>query len=180
MLSSRFRGRSIALSILTLSLTVAALLIVVQFIGRGQVESARIPVVKQSDIVAVSADQLHQIEIVKVLSQPFAIKKSAIGQIAFNEDASTVVFSPFYGRVTRIFAKIGDVIKRGQPLFEIDSPEVVQAQTDLIAALHNRDKAKSQLTIAQRQAERQSRLFKTQATSGREMDQAMNDQTAAE
>ena len=64
-----------------------------------------------------------------------ASEKQAIGQIAFNEDASTLVLTPFSGRVTRLIAKIGDEVKRGDPLFEIDSPEVVQAQTDLIAAL---------------------------------------------
>ncbi len=62
----------------------------------------------------------------------FRVYKLAVGQIAFNEDASTVVLTPFSGRVTRVIAKIGDVVKPGDPLFEIDSPEVVQAQTDLI------------------------------------------------
>lgn len=138
------------------------------------------PVTKDPNIVSISAEQLHQVDVVKVTAIPFPVKKSAIGQISFNEDASTVVLSPFSGRVTRIFAKIGEVVKRGQPLFEIDSPEVVQAQTDLIAAVHNRDKAKSALEIAKRQAERQLRLFQSKATSGRELDQATNDQTSAE
>jgi len=138
------------------------------------------PVPRKSDIIRVSADRMHQVDVVKVVPAAFPLKKFAIGQIAFNEDASTVVFSPFYGRVTKIFAKIGDKVQRGQALFEIDSPEVVQAQTDLIAAVHARDKAKSQLSIAQRQAERQVRLLKSQATSGREVDQAVNDQAAAE
>lgn len=163
------------------SLFVAAIVITLVLLGdRTPVESARMPVIKRDDIVAVTPDQYHQIDVVKVLATPFVHKKSAIGQIAFNEDASTVVYSPFYGRVTRVLAKIGDVVRRGDPLFEIDSPEVVQAQTDLIAAIHSRDKAKSQLAIAERQAERQQRLAKTQATSGRELDQALNDQTAAE
>jgi membrane fusion protein, heavy metal efflux system len=165
------------------SLVLAGITIFIIFVlgGRAPVESARMPAdTRQDDVVVVSANQMHQIEIAEVFATPFLQKKSAIGQIAFNEDTSTAVFSPFYGRVTRILAKIGDVVRRGDPLFEIDSPEVVQAQTDLIAALHNRDKAKSQLLIAQRHAERQVRLAKSQATSGREVDQALNDQTAAE
>jgi cobalt-zinc-cadmium efflux system membrane fusion protein len=159
-----------------------ALLLVLTLSGCDQ-PAATSPVAQvphKGDIIEVSADRMHQIEVVKIIAASFPLKKSAIGQIAFNEDASTVVFSPFYGRVTKIFAKIGDKVQRGQPLFEIDSPEVVQAQTDLIAAVHARDKAKSQLMIAQRQAERQVRLLKSQATSGREVDQAVNDQAAAE
>ena len=92
----------------------------------------------------------------------FACQKPAIGQIAFNEDASTVVLTPFSGRVTRLIAKIGDEVKRGDPLFEIDSPEVVQAQTDLIAAVQALDKSKSQLALAKRVLDRQTGLFADQ------------------
>src|SRR5262249_45871606 len=83
-------------------------------------------------------------------------------------------------RVTRLYAKIGDEVKRGDPLFEIDSPEVVQAQTDLIGAVHGLDKARSQLGVTQRQADRQARLLADKATSQREAEQARNDHAAAE
>jgi len=138
------------------------------------------PPTKDPNVVQVSSDQMHQLNVVNVDVYPFRQHKLAIGQIAFNDDASTVVQTPFSGRVTRLLAKIGDDVKRGDPLFEIDSPEVVQAQTDLIAALHSVDKAKSQLLAAQRQAERQNRLIKDKATSQREVDQAINDEAAAQ
>ena len=138
------------------------------------------PPAKDPNIIRVSADQMHQLNVVQVGFHPFRLHKLAIGQIAFNEDASTIVQTPFSGRVTRVLAKIGDDVKRGDPLFEIDSPEVVQAQTDLIAALHGVDKAKAQLSAAQRQAERQTRLIKDKATSQREVDQAINDEAAAQ
>src|SRR5439155_3256906 len=108
---------------------------------------------KDPNVIPVTIDQMHQLKIVEVELFPFRLHKQAIGQIAFNEDASTVVQTPFSGRVTRVLAKIGDDVRRGDPLFEIDSPEVVQAQTDLIAALHGLEKARSQLNAAQRQAE---------------------------
>ena len=138
------------------------------------------PPAKDPNIIRVSADQIHQLNIMQVELYPFRLHKPAIGQIAFNEDASTIVQTPFSGRVTRVLAKIGDDVKRGDPLFEIDSPEVVQAQTDLIAALHGLEKARSQLNAAQRQAERASRLIKDKAISQREVDQAVNDEAAAE
>jgi len=135
---------------------------------------------KVPDSVRVSADQLHQLDVVPVVTDAFRIQMSAIGQIAFNEDASTVVLTPFSGRVTRLLARIGDTVKRGDPLFEIDSPEVVQAQTDLIAALHGVEKVKAQLALAQRVLDRQTGLLKDKATSMREVDQARNDFAAAE
>jgi cobalt-zinc-cadmium efflux system membrane fusion protein len=135
---------------------------------------------KSPDVVRVNADQLHQLGIVPVVIDQFRIQKPAIGQIAFNEDASTVVLTPFSGRVTRLIAKIGDDVKRGDALFEIDSPEVVQAQTDLIAALHGLEKSKSQLALAKRVLDRQTSLMADKATAMREVDQARNDYAIAE
>lgn len=130
--------------------------------------------------VKVGNDQMHQLRLVKAEMSDFQTKKTAIGQIAFNEDASTVVLSPFSGRVTRLIAKIGDEVKVGDPLFEIDSPEVVQAQTDLIAAVQALDKAKSQFNLAKRVLDRQTGLLNDRATSQREVDQARTDFTVAE
>src|SRR5882724_11040634 len=135
---------------------------------------------KGPDFLRVVPDQMHQLEIVKVGSYAFRAQTSAIGQIGYNEDASTVVLTPFSGRVTRLIAKTGDVVKRGDALFEIDSPEVVQAQTDLIAAALGLEKAKSLLGLAKRVLDRQTGLLADRATSQRELDQARNDHAAAE
>src|SRR5262249_23099592 len=64
--------------------------------------------------------------------------------------------------------------------FEIDSPEVVQVQTDLIAAVQALEKSKSQLSLAKRSFDRQASLLADKATSQREHDQARNDLAAAE
>src|SRR5262245_15436621 len=60
------------------------------------------PPTKDRNTIRVSADQMHQLKIVPVGSHPFRMHKPAIGQIAFNDDASTVVQTPFSGRVTRV------------------------------------------------------------------------------
>jgi membrane fusion protein, heavy metal efflux system len=135
---------------------------------------------KDPNAVRVTVDQMRQLAVIPVVTDQFRIQKPAIGQIAFNEDASTVVLTPFTGRVTRLLAKIGDDVKRGDPLFEIDSPEVVTAQTDLIAALHGVEKAKSQLALAKRVLDRQTGLLADKATAMREVDQARNDYAVAE
>ena len=138
------------------------------------------PPLKTTDLVRVAAERMHRISIVDVELCSFHLQKSAIGQIAFNEDASTAVLTPFSGRVTRLIAKIGDEVKRGDPLFEIDSPEVVQAQTDLIAAVQALEKSRSQLALARSVADRQAGLYAVKATSQRELEQARADQAAAE
>jgi len=151
----------------------------------GALVGLTVPAVSQSkpkaaDTVRVTADQMHQLEIVKVELCSFRLFKPAIGQIAFNEDASTVVLSPFSGRATRLIAKIGDDVKRGDPLFEIDSAEVVQTQTDLIAAVQGLEKSRHQLSLAKRVADRQTGLLAERATSQRELDQARADYASAE
>jgi len=135
---------------------------------------------KSADSVRVTTEQMQHLSIVPVETDRFRVQKPAIGQIAFNDDMSTLVLTPFSGRVTRLIARVGDDVKRGDPLFEIDSPEVVQAQTDLIAALHGLEKSKSQLALAKRVLDRQTSLLADKATAQREVDQARNDYAVAE
>lgn len=132
------------------------------------------------ETVKLRPTHMSQIKVAKAEKLAFNEHKAAIGQIAFNEDASTVVLSPFSGRVTKLVAKIGDRVERGSPLFEIDSPEVVQAQTDLIAAVQGLGKANSQLSLTQRTLARLTDLLASKATSVRELDQAKSDAAAAE
>ena len=136
--------------------------------------------VKKSDIVRVTNDQMHQLGIVKVELYPFRVQKLAIGQIAYNEDTSTAVLTPFPGRVTRLIAKIGDNVNRGDPLFEIDSPEVVQPQNDFIAAFSAMNKARSQLDLARIVEKRLKDLYEGKAAALKEYQQAQGQLVGAE
>jgi cobalt-zinc-cadmium efflux system membrane fusion protein len=129
--------------------------------------------------VTVTGDQMHQLDVAPAMAKALVRTKSAIGQIAFNEDASTTVLSPFSGRVTKLLKKIGEDVRYGEPLFEIDSPEVAQAQTDFIGALQTLEKAKSQLNLAKRTLDRQLSLMNDKATAQRDVDQARNEHAAA-
>lgn len=135
---------------------------------------------RPAETVRVRGSQMMQLKVVTVEAAALDMKRPAIGQIAFNEDTSTVVTSPFTGRVTKLLAKVGDTIQRGSPLFEIDSPEVVQSQTDLIAAVQGVGKARSQRQLAERSFTRLSELLASRATSVREVDQAKSDLANAE
>ena len=162
-------------------LWVAVLAFSAPLIGHGaSAQPALERPLSDADTVRVTPDQMHQLSIVKVVPYSFRLQKQAIGQIAFNEDASTVVLTPFSGRVTRVIGKLGDDVRRGDPLFEIDSPEVVQAQTDLIAAFQGLQKGRSQLALAKRVLDRLTNLFAGSAVSQREVDQAQNEFAAAE
>ncbi|QWG16822.1 efflux RND transporter periplasmic adaptor subunit [Bradyrhizobium sediminis] len=135
---------------------------------------------KGTDYVRVGPDQMHQLEIVKVKPHAFLDQRLAIGQIAFNEDASTVVLTPFSGRATRLIAKVGDQVRRGDPLLEIDSPEQVPPQNEFIAAQAARNKARSQLNLAQIAEKRVRDLYEGKAAPFKELQQAEAQLAAAE
>jgi len=66
------------------------------------------------------------------------------------ENNRKTISARFNGRIEKLFAdKTGDYIKKGQPLFEIYSPDLVQAQNDYIIALNNSSDS-SPLLIASR------------------------------
>ena len=88
----------------------------------------------QSESVDLSEKQLGSLKIEFVGEHTFPIEKRAVGSIDFNEDMSVQVFTPYQGKIISLFAKIGDEVKKGQTLFTIDSPDLLQAESTLIAA----------------------------------------------
>ena len=65
------------------------------------------------------------------------------GKISINEDKATPIFPPYAGRVTRLMAKPGDMVERGQPLFYIEAADMIQAQNDFLSGLAAINRAKS-------------------------------------
>ena len=98
-----------------------------------------------------------------VIERGFRAENVTEGKIAIDEDRSTPVFSPYAGRVTRLLARPGDSVVKGQPLFVIEAAENVQAQNDFIGAMTGMNKAKSALDLAQLQGQRAKDLFEGKA-----------------
>jgi len=123
---------------------------------------------------------MHQLQIVKVATVAFRAQTAAVGLIGYNEDASTVVLTPFSGRVTRLIATPGDQVKRGDPLLEIDSPEQFAQQNDFIAAQAAKRKAGSQHNMAQIAERRVRDLHEGKAAPSKDLQQAEAQLAAAE
>jgi len=94
------------------------------------------------------------------------------GKIAVDEDRSTLIFSPYSGRVTKLFAKPGDAVVTGQPLFVVEATDTVQAQNDFIAAMTGMNKARSQLRLAEIIEKRNKDLYEGKAVALKEWQQA--------
>lgn len=85
------------------------------------------------------------------------------GQIATDDDRTTQLFSPFTGRVSRIFVKPGDGVRRGQPIYAIAASELVQGRSDIATAAASVAAARKALTTAEANAARQQALFAVRA-----------------
>ena len=98
-----------------------------------------------------------------VTERGFRAEQVTEGKMAIDEDRSTPVFSPYAGRVTKLLARPGDRVVKGQPLFVIEAADNVQAQNDFIGAMAAMNKAKSALDLAQLQGKRAKDLFEGKA-----------------
>ena len=87
------------------------------------------------------------------------------GKVAFDDAHVAHVFSPVSGRVTRIDAKLGQRVKKGEVLATIESPDVGIASSDL-------NKAQADEIQAEHDLERQKELLAAHATSQRDYEAA--------
>ena len=126
-----------------------------------------------ADSVDLSDQQLASVKVEPVREHVFPIEKSAVGSIDFNQELSVQVFTPYQGRIVGLFATIGDEVKKGQTLFTIDSPDLLQAVSILIAAA-------GVLEFTTRNLARLKALYATRAVSQKDMEQAVSDQQTAE
>src|SRR5499427_8122886 len=102
------------------------------------------------------------------------------GKIAVDEDRSTPIFSPYAGRVLKLFAKPGDIVTVGQPLFTVQAADMVQAQNDFISAATTLNKARSALNLAEIIDKRQRLLYEGKAVPLKEVQNARAALDAAE
>ena len=125
------------------------------------------------DSIDLSDSQLSAVKVEPVGERDFPVEKEAVGSINFNEDLEVQVFTPYAGRIISLFASVGDDVKKGQTLFTIDSPDLLGAESTLIAAA-------GVLELTTRNLARLKDLYTTRAVSQRDLDQAISDQQTAE
>lgn len=123
--------------------------------------------------VDLSATQLTAVKVEPVEERDFPVEKEAVGSIDFNEDMAVQVFTPYQGRIIALFAEVGDDVKKGQTLFTIDSPDLLQAESTLISAA-------GVLELTNRNLKRLQELYTTRAVSQASLEQAISDQQTAE
>jgi cobalt-zinc-cadmium efflux system membrane fusion protein len=94
------------------------------------------------------------------------------GTLAFDEERSTPVFTPQEGIVRAILARPGDRVDAGQPLAEIESADLLEAESGLVAAASGKAKAAAARRQAEREAARAQRLYQAKAGSLKDQEEA--------
>lgn len=118
----------------------------------------------------LTPSQLNAINIAPVGTYRFPVEEDAVGSIDYDEDMSVPVFPDYQGTIIAILGQLGAEVQIGQPLYTIRSPDLIQAESTLIAAA-----ATFVLTSKE--------LARVQGLGGvaeREKEQAASDQQTAE
>lgn len=140
---------------------------------KAQQSGAPDPAAQSSNSLELSASQLQSVKVAPVEERQFPVQKQAVGSINFDEDMAVQVFTPYQGKIIALFAKVGDDVKKGQTLFTIDSPDLLQAESTMIAAA-------GVLDLTTRNLARLRGLYTTRAVSQHDVEQATADQQTAE
>ena len=123
--------------------------------------------------LSLTPEQRQRIHLVTEESVTFQPIVEATASVAFNGDRTTSVLSPVSGPATRSVGLPGMIVKRGQPLAYVSSPDFA----DAIATYR---KAQTAYKNAKRIADRDSALFQNDALARGELEQAQSDAAAAE
>jgi Cu(I)/Ag(I) efflux system membrane fusion protein len=91
-------------------------------------------------MIALTTDKqiLANVSTIKVKKENLKKELIAYSYLDFVEQSRKTIPAKFNGRIEKLFVdKTGDYINKGQPLFEIYSPDLVQAQNEFLIALNN-------------------------------------------
>jgi cobalt-zinc-cadmium efflux system membrane fusion protein len=149
--------------------------------NRGQATSANAPRDSSANsntsvseaTLDLSPSQLNSIKIEPVGTYLFPVEKEAVGNISFADDLSVQVFPAYQGTIIKTFVELAVQVQKGQPLYTIKSPDLIQAESNLIGAA-------ATFELTNKELARAKDLVGTNGVSERELEQATSDQQTAE
>jgi membrane fusion protein, heavy metal efflux system len=124
-------------------------------------------------VLDLSSSQLNAIKIERVGSYLFPVEEETIGSIDFDGNLSVQVFPLYQGTILNAFVELGAQVQKEQPLYTIKSPDLIQAESNLIGAA-------ATFELTDKELERAKSLNGANGVSQREFEQATSDQQTAE
>ena len=123
--------------------------------------------------VDLSEKQAASLKVGPVDTRDFEVLKTAVGTIGFNENMLVQVFSQYPGKILKALYNVGDDVKKGDVLFTIDSPDLLQAESTLLASA-------GVLELQKRILARATGLLRAGGSAQKDIDQATSDHQTAE
>ena len=127
----------------------------------------------EQQYVALSDKQAASLKTIAAEQRSFRTLKNAVGSIDFNQNMLVQAFTSNPGRIVDTPLNVGDEVAKGDRLFTIDSPDLLQAESSLLAAA-------GVLELQTRTLARVRQLLKTGGGAQKDVDQATSDQQTAE
>ncbi|WP_426434469.1 efflux RND transporter periplasmic adaptor subunit [Bradyrhizobium genosp. P] len=127
----------------------------------------------EEQYVELTDKQAATMKVLAAEQRSFRTLKNAVGSIDFNQNMLVQAFTPNPGKIVDTFFNIGDEVKKGDPLFTIDSPDLLNAESALLAAA-------GVLELQTRTLARVKQLLKTGGGAQKDVDQSTSDQQTAE
>lgn len=127
----------------------------------------------EEPFVELTDKQAATLKVAPLGQRDFVLFKTSVGTIDFNENMLVQVSSQFTGKILKAFFNLGDEVKAGDILFTIDSPDLLQAESTLLATA-------GVLELQKRTLARTTQLVKTGGGAQKDLDQATSDQQTAE
>jgi cobalt-zinc-cadmium efflux system membrane fusion protein len=131
------------------------------------------PVIETNAVIELTEGELRAVKIEPVGQSTFDLVKQAVGNIDFNQNMLVQVFTPNPGRIIATFANVGDRVERGQILFTIDSPDLLQAASNLVQAA-------GVLALQNANLKRLTETLRGGGGAQKDVDQTKSDQQSAE
>jgi cobalt-zinc-cadmium efflux system membrane fusion protein len=123
--------------------------------------------------VTLTAAQQANIHLSTVELSKFHKTVDTTGIVDFDNDQATTILAPMSGPVSRLLVSLGDQVKAGQPMAEVDSP-------DFATAISTYRKALATAKITRVLADQDNELIEHHGISLRESEQAKIDASNAE
>src|SRR6266496_3728828 len=123
--------------------------------------------------------QSHAIETETVAPQSIAGTIVATGKILVPEDRMANIGPVHEGRLVRLYAGQGSIVKKGQKLADLESADIDQAEADYLKALADYENARrtsvAEVKLAQATYDRTKMLYEKTITAGKNLQAAEHD-----
>ena len=126
-----------------------------------------------ANLFTLPAEQIAHLQIAPATRGSLPRVLRFTGSVAYNALATTPVFSAAGGPVREILVMPGDMVRAGQPLLNINSPDYSQARSAYL-------KAKDAFLLADKNYNRAQDLFQHKAIAERDVQQAESDRSQAQ